>query len=181
MASHTAEIPQHPNSETATERTFIHPKTGRPTTMNTANIGRGREPADEAGGDHPAAAATSPPARRQPSAAQANFEASLRAQGAWAEIVKAVGAIAALPSPATVIDVVMQTTSHGEQFETFESAIAWLNGFLPLYREAEPRRWQHVQERLGGGTPELAAPSSDGPGPGVEVAGVTSIDKGDVT
>ena len=51
--NHTGEIPQYDSGE----RTFTHPKTGKPTTMNTANIGRGQQscprPAPKPGGISP--------------------------------------------------------------------------------------------------------------------------------
>jgi len=82
--NHTAEIPQYDQGR----RTFTHPKTGKPTTMNTPNIGR-RSPAKpspprqimtkeeyEAGGEADANAGAPPAGAKQPSIAiQRGYEA----------------------------------------------------------------------------------------------------------
>lgn len=64
---------------------------------------------------------------------------------------KAMGAIRTLanqPPPQAVIDAWMKHPGYGEPVETIEAAIAWLNEFIPLYREAEPQRWADRQEKL---------------------------------
>lgn len=64
---------------------------------------------------------------------------------------KAFAAIRALseqPDPQAVIDAWMKHRGYGEPVQTIEKAIAWLQAFLPLYREAEPKRWAAIEERL---------------------------------
>ncbi len=59
--------------------------------------------------------------------------------------LEAIRELAALPSARDVIAAWMKSDSYGEPVETLEQALAWLNAFLPLYRDAEPRRWARVQ------------------------------------
>lgn len=64
---------------------------------------------------------------------------------------KAMNAIAALagqPAPEAVIEAWMKHTGYGVEVATIESAIAWLTAFLPLYAEAEPKRWATIQEKI---------------------------------
>jgi len=69
--------------------------------------------------------------------------ANLRSK-AW----DAINALAELPEPQTVIDAWMKFHGYGEPVERIEQAIAWLQAFLPLFREAEPRRWAFVANML---------------------------------
>ena len=59
--------------------------------------------------------------------------------------MEAIRALAELPDAETVLAAWMKSNSYGEPVETLESASAWLNAFVALYRRAEPRRWERVQ------------------------------------
>ncbi len=69
--------------------------------------------------------------------------AEIRAK-AW----NAINALAELPNPQVIIDAWMKFHGYGEPVERIERAIAWLQAFLPLFREAEPRRWAVVEDML---------------------------------
>lgn len=59
--------------------------------------------------------------------------------------MEAIRALAELPDAKTVLAAWMKSNSYGEPVETLESASAWLNAFVALYRRAEPERWERVQ------------------------------------
>lgn len=145
IQSDTEEFPQY------NPRTFTHPKTGRPTTMNTAAIG-GHRPAAAP----PVALPLAPPVAREvpptePSPQPATVMPPKFDHEAAAIREKAFDAIRALsdlPEPQAVIDAWMKHRGYGEPVQTIEKAIVWLQAFLPLYSDAEPKRWAAIEERL---------------------------------
>lgn len=60
----------------------------------------------------------------------------------------AINALAEQPEPQVVIDAWMKFHGYGEPVEKIEQTISWLQAFLPLFREAEPRRWAFVEDML---------------------------------
>lgn len=60
----------------------------------------------------------------------------------------AIRALSEQPEPEAVLEAWMKHGGYGEPVEMIEKAIGWLTSFLPLYREAEPRRWADRQEKL---------------------------------
>lgn len=73
-----------------------------------------------------------------------DHEAAELREKAW----NAINALAEQPDPEVVIDAWMKFHGYGEPVERIERAIAWLQAFLPLFREAEPRRWAFVENML---------------------------------
>ena len=117
-------------------RTFTHPKTGQPTTMNTANIGRRANSGDACDEDASLAATLPSPPRFDHEAAAIRNKA-----------MDAIRALAEQPDPQDVIDAWMKFGGYGEPIETIEGALAWLRPFLERHREAEPRRWSAPARR----------------------------------
>jgi hypothetical protein len=62
--------------------------------------------------------------------------------------MNAIAALASQPAPEAVIDAWMKHTGYGVEVATIERAIAWLTAFLPLYADAEPKRWATIQEKI---------------------------------
>jgi hypothetical protein len=60
----------------------------------------------------------------------------------------AIIAIAELPDPKSVIEAWMSYDGYGEPVEKIERAAHWLQSFLVLYRDAEPRRWSRVERMV---------------------------------
>jgi hypothetical protein len=62
--------------------------------------------------------------------------------------MEAIRALSEQPSPEVVLDAWMKHAGYGEPVEMIEKALGWIVEFLPLYRDAEPRRWAERQEKL---------------------------------
>lgn len=145
--------------------TFTHPKTGQPAVMNTANIGRRPAPAPQPSRREPPAPppvhyertprpietikppaespVVAPPMPPRPVAQFDHDAAAIRNKA-----MDAIRALADQPAAQAVIDAWMKHGGYGEPVATINNAIEWLAAFLPLYQEAEPRRWADCQERL---------------------------------
>ncbi len=86
---------------------------------------------------------TPPPVESKPPL-RFDWDAAEVRNKAW----NAINALAEQPDPQAVIDAWMKFHGYGHPVEKIELAIAWLEAFLPLFREAEPRRWAFVEDML---------------------------------
>lgn len=150
------------------ERTFVHPKTGRETTMNTSSIGRAAGAASA-----PACAVPAMPhqaaAGPQHTHAPANFEpealppASTISQTAEPEtepfdvaaadlhrdLMSSIASLATMPTPREAQDACNKHSGRGVLPSAVTKASTWLSEFAALYAVEEPIRVEEISKLFG--------------------------------
>lgn len=140
-------------------RTFIHPKTGQPTTMRTGSINGTRSRAVqatlEAAEDHqsqaapPLTAAGPEQLAAAPSLAEPEPEFDRAAADLHRQAMSAIVTLATVPAPGAVMEASNKHSGRGVLPDIVDRAAAWLTEFAALYAVEEPRRVQAIQELFG--------------------------------
>lgn len=143
------EVPQIERPAPAPQPRTVH-RNGTTYQQNTANIGRTPAPPPPRPvtpiQPAPRLEVVEEPAPEAPPPVVIRFDheaAAIREKA-----MNAIAALAGQPAPEAVIEAWMKHTGYGVEVATIERAIAWLTAFLPLYADAEPKRWATIQEKI---------------------------------